>query len=86
MKQSEELTALEKQIDDKVIPYMKDNRIPGIIYLDGINYLIGTKEHMLKGLGGILKGIISKYGVSPVEIVALLAFVNNKLEKKDECD
>lgn len=79
----EAIEVLEKQIEEKVIPFCKDNEVPLVMATDKTTYLLGTDTDMKDSLYNIIRGMITKGVIDEVEIQAMLAHIRSKTEKKE---
>lgn len=84
MKDREAIEVLEKQIEEKVIPFCKDNQVPLVMATDKTTYLLGTDTDMKDSLYNIIRGMITKGVIDEPEVQAMLAHIRSTTEKKEE--
>ena len=84
MKDREAVEVLEKQIEEKVIPFCKENQVPLVMYTDKATYLLGTNDDLKNGLYSIMRGQVEKGVIGLDEVQKMVDHIRGVTEKKEE--
>lgn len=80
----EAIEVLQKQIEEKVIPFCKDNEVPLVMYTDKATYLLGTNDDLKNGLYSIMRGQVEKGVIDLDEVQKMVDHIRSVTEKKEE--
>ena len=80
----EAIEVLGKQIEEKVIPFCRDNEVPLVMYTDKATYLLGTNDDLKNGLYSIMRGQVEKGVIDIDEVQKMVDHVRSVTEKKKE--
>lgn len=75
---------LDSQLNEKVVPYCKDNEIPMIAVTQGTAFIMGKQEEIASLLGHLFEGLLDKEVFTTEQLLGILAVAKTHIEKGED--